>query len=371
MYGLAWLVVLLLPMLAVVQNIAASVAAVSRMNLQEAICAKYGRAMALASAAAVVTIGLATLVADLKAGAEAFMLLTGVPAFVAVIPLAAIVGWLLASHSYLRIERVLASFTLIFLCYVASAVLARPNWSEVLRSIVVPHFDFSAAFVIGAIALLGTTLTSYTYYWESIEVAERKPQLAQLGAVKADAVVGMLVAGSSFLFILIATAATSGKHHVTVQTAADAAAALRPLAGAWDQRLFGLGLFASAAIAVPIIAATNGYVVAQGLGAPAGLALAPSEAAVFYRAIFGSLAVAAIGALLPIPTIALLFWVSVAAGIATPLTLALTVLVAADRVVMQDRPIGTALAVAGWTVTGCVTLASIVFLASAARLLSA
>ncbi|MBV8244500.1 MAG: divalent metal cation transporter, partial [Candidatus Eremiobacteraeota bacterium] len=182
--------------------------------------------------------------------------------------------------------------------------------------------------------------------------------------------VGMLVAGTSFLFILIATAATSGKHHVTVQTAADAAAALRPLAGAWDQRLFGLGLFASAAIAVPIIAATNGYVVAQTLGAPAGLALVPSEARVFYRAIFGSLAVAAIGALLPIPTIALLFWVSVAAGIATPLTLALTVLVAADRAVMRDRPIGPALAVAGWTVTGCVTLASIVFLASAARLLS-
>lgn len=243
------------------------------------------------------------------------------------------------------------------------------NWGEVLQSIVRPHFAFTPLFLTGAIALLGTTLTSYVYFWESIEIAERRPPLSQLRAVTADAVLGMLVAGSSFLFILIATAATLGKHHVAIQTAADAAVALRPLAGRWDEALFGVGLFASAAIAIPVITATNGYVVAQTLGQRAGLASLPRDAPFFYGVIYGSLALAAVLALLPIPTIAFLFWASVAAGIVTPITLALAVLVARDRVTMRGRPIGAPLACAGWVVTAIVTAASGGFLIAAARLL--
>lgn len=363
-YGLAWLVILLLPMLAVVQAIAAHVAAVSQKSLQQAIAQAYGRTAALVGLVAIVVIGLLTLAADVKAGAEALTLLSGVPFYYFVFPVVALAAWLLTTNSYLRIERILASFTLIFLCYVAAAVYARPNWGEVLHSILVPNMSFSPVWVTGAIALLGTTLTSYEYYWESIEVAERRPKLSQLRAFKLDAVLGMLVAGSSFLFILIATAATSGKHHVAIQTAADAAAALKPLAGSWDQTLFGLGFLASAAIAVPIIAATNGYVAAQTFGVRAGLGLRPGEARMFYAVIFGSLIAAAAFALLPIPTIALLYWVSVAAGVATPITLAFMLLVARNRSAMSGRPIGLALASAGWAVTAIVALASATFIVS-------
>ena len=368
-YALAWLVVLLLPMLAVIQAIAASVAAISQMSLQQAILQKYGRGTAVVAAIAVVLISLFTLSADVQAGAQALALLFGVPHYYFVVPLVGVAGWLLATKSYLKIERLLASFTLIFLCYIASAILARPNWGEVLHAILWPHVAFAPLFLTGAIALLGTTLTSYVYFWESIEVAERRPPLSQLRAVNADAVLGMLVAGSSFLFILIATAATLGKHHVAIATAADAALALKPLAGGWDEVLFGVGIFASAAIAIPVITATNGYVVAQTLGRPAGLASLPRDARFFYGVIYSSLAVAAVLALLPIPTIAFLFWASVAAGIVTPITLALAVLVARDRATMRGRPIGAPLACAGWLVTAIVTAASGGFLIAAVRLL--
>lgn len=277
-YGLAWLVVLLLPILAVVQAVAASVAAISQMSLQQAIARAYGRGFALASAVAIVAIGVLTLGADVAAGAQAVTLLCGVPSWIFVVPLVVLVGWLLATKSYVRIERTLAWFTLIFLCYVASAIYARPDWLAVARSIVVPHVAFTPVTIAAALALLGTTLTSYVYFWESIEVAERRPEPSQLKAVNVDAVVGMTVAASSFLFILVATAAVSGTHHANMLTAADAAAALRPLAGAFDEALFGIGLLASAAIAIPVIAATNGYVVAQTLGLPAGLTHRVGEA---------------------------------------------------------------------------------------------
>jgi Mn2+/Fe2+ NRAMP family transporter len=366
-YGLAWLVVFLLPMLAVVQAIAASVAALSQSSVQQAIARTYGRGVAAIAAVAIVAIGLATLAADVQAGAQALTLLVGPPFYWFVLPLVAAIGWILATKSYLRIERILASCTLVFLCYVASAIYARPDWGAVLHGIVVPHLNFSPLFLTGAIALLGTTLTSYVYVWESIEVAERRPLLSELPSINADAALGMCVAGSSFLFVLISTAATVGKHHLPIRNAADAAAALRPLAGGFDQALFGIGLLASAAIAIPVIAATNGYVIAQTYAKPASLTLRPREARLFYGGVFGSLAVAAALALVPIPTMALLYWVSVAAGIATPLTLALMLMVARNVGTMRGRPIGRPLICAGWIVTAIVTLSSLAFAVSALR----
>lgn len=366
-YGLSWLVILLLPMLVLVQTIATSIAAVAQMSLQEAVVMKYGRPVALAGVVAVALVGLLVLAADVKAGAEALTLITGVPLYVFVLPLVAAAGWLLATNSYLKIERILASFTLIFLCYAASAVYAHPNWGEVLRSILVPHFEFSRPFATGALALLGTTLTSFTYFWQSIGIAERRPEPSGLHAAKVDAAAGMLLAGASFIFILVATAATSGKHHLPVQTATDAARALRPLAGRWDQFLFGIGLLASAAIALPVIAATNGYVVAQTFGLRASLALKPAQAPTFYRVIFASLAAGAGLALLPIPTISFLFWVSVVAGLVTPATLALMLLVARDSRTMRGRPIGRWTAFWGWVTTGIVALAALAFLVANLR----
>lgn len=365
-YTMAWLVVLLLPMLALVQAIAAAVAAVSQMSLQQAIGRAYGRTPAAIACLAVVVVGLFTLGADIQAGAAALTLLLGVPFYYFVIPIAGVAYWLLVTKSYLRIERILASLTLVFLCYVASAVLARPDWGQVLHNIVVPHIDFSFTFLAGALALLGTTLTSYVYFWESIGVAEQRSAAAESRRFSADAALGMLIAGSSFLFILIASAATSGAHHKTIQTAVDAAVALRPLAGRFAQILFGVGLLASAAIAIPVLAATNGYVISQTLGQPAGLTIKPAQAKGFYGAIFISLAAGAALALLPIPTMVLLYWASIVGGVATPVTLAFTLLVARNRAVMNDRPIGVVMAFAGWCVMGGVTIASLAFVISIA-----
>jgi Mn2+/Fe2+ NRAMP family transporter len=364
-YAMGWLVVLLLPLLAIVQSIAASIATVSQTSLQEAIVNTFGRRAAIAAALCVVAVGLFTLAADMQAGAQALAIICRVPYQFFVVPLGAVAAWLLATKSYMRVERILAWFTPVFLCYLASAILARPNWGDVLRGIFMPHISPTPLFLTGAIALLGTTLTGYVYFWESIEVAERHPRPGDAGKMRSDAAIGIVVAGSSFLFILVATAATAGVHHLPMQTAADAAVALKPLAGPAAQILFGVGLLASAAIAIPIIAATNGYVVAQTLGLRAGLTREFGEARMFYGVIFASLAVSSVLALAPISTMWLLYWASVAAGIATPITLVMVMLVAQNRRTMNGRPISPLLACAGWVVTGIVSLSAVGFIWSA------
>jgi Mn2+/Fe2+ NRAMP family transporter len=357
-YAMGWLVVLLLPLLAIVQSIGASIATVSQTSLQEAILNTFGRRTAIAAALSVVSVGLFTLAADMQAGAQALAIICHVPHQFFVLPLGIVAAWLLATKSYMRVERILAWFTPVFLCYLASAILARPNWDDVLRGIFMPHISLTPLFLTGAIALLGTTLTGYVYFWESIEVAERHPRPGDAGKMRSDAAIGIVVAGSSFLFILVATAATAGVHHLPMQTAADAAVALKPLAGPAAQILFGVGLLASAAIAIPIIGATNGYVVAQTLGLPAGLTREVGGARTFYGVIFVSLAVSSVLALAPISTMWLLYWASVAAGIATPVTLAMVMLVAQNRRTMNGRPISPLLACGGWAVTGIVSLST-------------
>ena len=362
-YMLSWLVVLLVPMIAVVQSIAAAVGA-CHISIQGAIRRHYGLTWAWLALVAVVAVNLMTLAADIEAGAESLRLLSGLPRALFVLPFAAAIAWLLLQRSYLRVERFLSYLPFIFICYGISAVLAKPDWSALARSLIVPHFNFTPVVVTGALALLGTTLTSYVYYWESIEVAERGTQPAQARFVKADAAWGALAPGICFFFILVATAATLGTAHATVQTATDAAVALQPLAGRWATALFAVGLLGSAALAVPVLAGTSAYVVAQTFGWNGSLDAPLREAKPFYSVLLGSLALSAALALAGLSPIGLLYWASIAGGLATPLTLWLLLAVACNGAIMQANRIGGWLAAGGAAVAAIVTVSCAIFLAT-------
>ncbi len=362
-YMLSWLAVLLLPMIAVVQSIAATIGAVSATSIQGAIRRHYGLTWALLALVAVLTVNLMTLTADLEAGAESMKILTGISRAYFVLPFAGGVAWLLVSRSYLHVERFLSFLPFIFICYGISAVLARPDWAALARSLAIPHFNFTFPVATGALALLGTTLTSYVYYWESIEVAERSTLPSELRSMKADAAWGALAPGVSFLFILVATAATLGKSHTLVQTAADAAAALRPLAGESSTALFAIGLLASAVIAVPVLAGTSAYVVTQTFDWRGSLDAPFEHARIFYGVLLGSLAIAAAFAFAGFSPITLLYWASVVGGLATPLTLWFLVAIAQNRAVMGENRITGWLAYGGWAVTIIVTASCLAFFA--------
>jgi Mn2+/Fe2+ NRAMP family transporter len=363
-YGLAWLVIAVLPMLAVTQMIAASVGAATTTSVQAAIVRRYGLSWGMLSLIAIVVVNLFTIVADVEAGGQSLSMVFHVPYQVFVVPFVAIIGALLITRSFSRIATLLMFLPILFVAYGLSAVLAHADWLAVLHNIVAPHIERTPEYFAGALALIGTTITSYEYVWESIEVSESGMRAGKLHRLWRDAVWGVVVAGAGFLFVLVATGATLGVHHLPIETADDAARALTPLAGQWAGLLFGLGLFGSALLTVPILASSTGYVFAHTFGWNGTLDAPFAKARAFYAIILLSLALAAAGSFIGLPPIRLLFWASIAGGFGTPITLVLMNAVARSRRSMGDHCVALPLSVAGWIVTGIVTFACAVFLIS-------
>ncbi len=361
-YELGWLTLAVIPMLAIIQAIAAQVGTVSKKGLEDCVRYRYGRGWALAALAALLVVNVLTLSADLEGGGAALAMLTHVRYTWWLLPLGALTVLVLVYSNYRAIERVLRYLALLFLTYVGAAFLARPDWRDVLYHSFVPHFDLRPDTVAGALALLGTTLTAYAYVWETIELSEEKPPLARLGLVQVDAALGIVVAGLTFWFILIATGATLGTHHARVETAEQAAQALAPVAGKYASLVFALGLLGSALVAIPVIAGTSAYVAAEMFGWRHSLDAKFNRAPRFYLTLAGCVAVAVVVGFAGVPPIKLLFFSGIAGGIATPFTMALILLVARDREVMRHNRVHPALAAAGWCVTAIVTGATCVYL---------
>lgn len=361
-YGLSWLVLLIIPMLVVVQTISASVGAVCKVGLEAVVRKRFGPVWAFIMLLAVVAVNVITLAADIEGGAAALQLLFHQNWQWFVIPFAGGTALLLVFGNYESLQRVLKYVALIFLAYVVSAFLARPDWGEVLRHSFIPHFERGAAYATGAVALLGTTLTSYAYVWETIEIAQEQPPLRRLGMVHADAAIGMIAAGLIFWFIVITTGATLGIHHKTVETAQDAANALLPIAGPYAGIVFGIGLLASAALAVPVLAGTSAYVIAQAFNVRANLNLPFARAPRFYYALLATLVAAVTFAFAGISPIKLLMYSSIAGAFGTPITLIMLMLAARDKKLMGKNQVPMLPTVGGWTVTAIVVIACGIFL---------
>ena len=194
-------------------------------------------------------------------------------------------------------------------------------------------------------------------------MSEERPKLMHLGLVQADAALGTVIAGISFWFIAIATGATLGVAHHPVETVQDAAQALAPLAGRWSSLLFGIGLLGSAMIALPILAGTSAYVVAEMFGWRKGIDARFQQAPFFYSVVVATLAIGAGIAFLGIPPVKLLFAGSIAGGLATPVTLFFVLLAARNREIMGAYRMPTWLTAAGWCVFAIVTASALFYLA--------
>ncbi|HEY0517388.1 MAG TPA: divalent metal cation transporter [Solirubrobacteraceae bacterium] len=354
-YALGWLALLIFPMLAIVQAIAARVGAVTRRGLDELVLSRFGRGWARLFLISVLPVSVLTLAADLKAGAAALGLLSGIDLRWFIVPLGASVVALLLLGTYGQVRRVLQVVSLAFLAYVFAAFAARPDWGTVLRDSLQPSFHSGGDYTRGALALLGTTLTSYVYLWETIELSEERreqpPRRAQL-----DAVVGAFFVVVVFWFILVATGATLGLHHHRVQTAEDAARALRPIAGQAASVLFGAGLLASAALALPVLATTTAHLLSAERGWRRTLSARSVRDSPFYLAITATVAIGAAISFLHVSAIHLLFVASIAGAVGTPLSLVFMLLLARDRATMGAGRISRRLAGAGFAVAVAVVV---------------
>ena len=361
-YGLAWLTLLLFPMIAVVQVISTHVGLVGRRDLQTAVAHTYGSRARWLLLISILAVNVVTVGADLEGGAAAIGLITHLDWRWFVLPLSLALLAALMLGGFGQVERALKYVLLCLLAYAAAAVLARPDWATVARDSLVPHIEWTGRYAADALSLLGTTVTSYVYVWQTIAQAERRPSRAALRAGKTDAILGSFFAVAVFWFILVAMGATLGVHHLHANTAGEAAQALRPVAGALAGGLFAVGLLASAVVALPVLMATTAYATGAQMQWRRGLSATVRDAPLFYGALVASALLGAGVALSGIAPIRLLFLAGIIAGIATPVGLILLLAVAANHHVMGDRPVPRPWLIAGGLVTATIAIVSLAFI---------
>jgi Mn2+/Fe2+ NRAMP family transporter len=370
-YRLSWVTLLVAPLLAVVLTIAAQVGAVARDDLQSLTRRRFGRGPAFALLVSVLAVNLVTIAADLQAGAAGVGLLLNVDSRWLVVPLGAALAGLLLAGKYSQVVAALRYLMLAFLAFGVAAVLARPDWPRLLEASVLPTLSLHGYDVAGALALLGTTLTSYVYVWETIaRGVEEQPAPADpergLARARTGAVVGSVFTAAILWFMLVAAAATLGKHQQSVATVEDAARALRPLAGSAAADLFAGGIVISALVALPVLLATTAHVVGAHFGWRRGLSVGINNARGYYAVLVISIGLAFAVSLAGVPVIAMLVAASVIGGLGAPIGLVVLLRVARDPVVMGSRTISRRLALAGWAVAVVVGGLGLLYLAAEA-----
>jgi len=280
-YGLLWMLPLVVLALIIVQEMSARLGIVTGKGLADLIRERLGLRATAVLLGLLVIANLANTVSEF-AGVAASMEIFGITKFISV-PLAAIVVWLIiVKGSYKSVERVFLVASLIYLTYVASGVLARPVWDEVFRAAVTPSFHFDAGYVTLFVTVIGTTIAPWMQFYQQASIVDKGLKPADLPYERLDVLVGSVFAVLVAGFIVIACAATIFSGGLTIETAKDAALALRPLAGPYAATLFALGLLNASVFSAAILPLSTAYVVCEAFGWESGVDRRLREAPVFF-----------------------------------------------------------------------------------------
>ena len=365
--GLAtlWTAIVTLPLMAVVQYLCAKIALVSGRGLAGVLRTNYPRGIVYPAVACLVVANTINAGTDIAAIAAAINLLVPVPVLALVLPIAILIVVLQAWCNYRFITNIFKWLTLSLFAYIAAAFLSKPDWSEVLRASFVPTIRYDREYLTTLVAILGTTISPYLFFWQASqeveeEISEGKKTIQQrrgtndkqLFRAKVDTVTGMLFSNIVFFFVILACAATlNANGHTQIQTAADAAEALRPVAGDLATYLFAVGLIGAGFLAVPVLTGSSAYAVAETFGWKYGLDHRPPHAWRFYAVIAVSTLVGVIVDFSGINPMRALFWTAVINGLLSPPMLVLVMLVSNNKKIMRDRVAGPFENIVGWLAT--------------------
>lgn len=360
-----WTALLSFPLMAAVQNICARIGMVSGQGLAGVLRDHYPRPVLYAAVVLLFGANTINVGADLGAIADAVHSLTGIQAIWLILPVAIGILALQIFGSYRLIANTFKWLTLALLAYVVDAVIVHPDLGETLRATVVPTLSLDPAYLTTIVAILGTTISPYLFFWQSSEEVEeemeigRTTQAARRGASPAeirysaiDTTVGMGISNLVMYFIILATALTLFRAGKTdIKSAADAAEALKPLVGDFAGILFAAGMIGAGLLAIPILSGSAAYAVAEAFGWTYGLSTHWSKARPFYGVIVISTLIGMAINFIGINPIDALFYTAVLNGVVAPPLLVLVMLAARNRRVMGDQAIGTVLSALGWLAT--------------------
>ena len=377
-YGMAWTMFFGFPLLASIQAICARIGATTGKGIAQNLRQHYPPWLLRAVVVLLLIANVINLGADLGAmGAVLVLIIPGpVLLFTALFGLASVVleVWL----SYARYASILKWSTLSLFSYVAVVFVSHVPWSEAIRSTLIPSFNFDKDHAMALVAIFGTTISPYLFFWQAGQEVEEqhrrhvKPLMVtpttaghELRRIRTDTLVGMGFSHITALFIIIATAATLHAHGITnVTSAAQAAEALRPIAGQFAFALFAVGIIGTGLLAVPVLAGSAAYAVSETFDWTEGLDRQPREAKAFYAVIalatLGGVALNFIG----IDPMTALYWAAVVNGLLAPPLMVVTMLIARNPAVMGDFVMGRGLEFGGWLATAVMWLVAGTFLLS-------
>jgi NRAMP (natural resistance-associated macrophage protein)-like metal ion transporter len=373
-YSVGWTMLLTFPLMAAIQEISARVGRVTGQGIAGNVRRHYSMLLLNVVVALLFIANTVNIAADLGAMADATKLLIGgarVPGIIYVLVYGVVSVVAQVFLDYKRYVSVLKWLTLSLFAYVGALAFAHISWGEALAGILLPRITWSGDYFTTIVAIFGTTISPYLFFWQASQEAEdqrvdvnKQPLIdkhygaqKEFHRIRADTIVGMAFSNLIALSIICTAAATlhaAGK--TDIQTSAQAAEALRPIAGAFAEIIFALGIVGTGLLAVPVLAGATAYAVGEGRQWPVGLARKPKEAVAFYLVLALSAAIGIALNFTSINPISALYWSAVVNGVLAVPVMVLLMIMARRKDVMGHFVIGGPLYWLGWLSTGAMLL---------------
>jgi Mn2+/Fe2+ NRAMP family transporter len=337
-YRTLFFMVLVTVALVVVQEMCSRLGVYTGKGLAALIREEFSLRVATFALACLVVANVGLVVSEF-AGIGAALQLFGVSKYVSV-PVSAVAIWALVLFgSYRYAERIFLVLSLVFLAYPVAAILAHPHWSTVFSNTAWPHFLGTSRFLLLGVALIGTTITPYMQLYIAAAVADKGISVEDYHYERADAVAGAIFGDLISVFIIIATAAAV-RRPFQLQSAKQAAAALKPVAGNFASHLFGIGLFGASALAGAVVPLSTSYAISEAVGVERSVSRRFQEARVFLGLFTAQVLIGSVVALATSNLVKLLIVTQVLNGIITPVILAFVLVMANRRSLLGDAANG-------------------------------
>jgi NRAMP (natural resistance-associated macrophage protein)-like metal ion transporter len=362
-----WTALLTWPLMAAVQIMCARIGKVTGQGLAGNFRQRFPAWLLRLFVVALLVANTINIAADLAGMADAAEMLSGVKSHLFVLVFAVLISWATVRLHYHQIANVLKWLVLVLFAYPVTAFVAGSDWSRVLRATLVPTMPHSRDEWSTLVAILGTTISPYVFFWQASEEVEeekaagqstlaqrRGATLKELELRNIDVGVGAFFSNMVMFFIILTTAITLNRHGIThIETTRQAAEALRPLAGKFAATLFTIGIVGVGFLAIPTLAGSTAYAFAETLGWRQGLDKELKRARAFYALILFSTGVGVGLDFIGINPVKALYWTAVINGLLAPFLLVAILVVASDKKLMQSQPSSRL----GWTVVALTTLA--------------
>ncbi len=372
-YGLAWSLPFSYPLMVAIQEISARIGRVTGIGIAGNLRRHYPNALASGIVLVLLIANVINLGADLGAMGAGLRLLVPGPQGLYVVLFGLVSAGLEIFTRYSRYVSVLKWLCLSLFAYVICAFVVKIDWMDVAHQIVVPPFALTSDYIMAVVAVLGTTISPYLFFWqaeqeveEERESREAKPLLrapwqarSEFARIRLDTIIGMLISNAIAFFIVVTTAATLHARGVThINTAADAAEALRSVAGPFTFFIFAAGMIGTGMLALPVLSGSAAFAVGELMRWPVGLAKTAGRAKAFYGVIAAATLIGVGLNFTPIDPVKALYWSAVLNGLAAVPVMVIMMHLASRKKVMGDFTIPAALKVLGWLSTAVMTLAA-------------